>query len=303
MTRHSAIDRIVLGAAALGQPYGIANSQSVISPEETDDVLATAWTRGVRCIDSAPLYGEAEQRIGDWSNTTGKRFRVVSKLPPMQDVPDGEVEEKIRSCVDSTCHNLGIEQLDGYLLHDPDDFGRLHVRQALRMLKAENKIKFSGLSVYRPEDAISALSIDTVDAFQIPVNLFDDRLENSCLSEKCYAAGTRLYWRSIFLQGLIFRDPNTLPRFFKPILPKLRALRSLAAEHQISQTKLALSYVIQTIPHGRIVLGCRHASEVEELCDIAEAPSLDISIIDRLREIGNGTESDMIDPRLWPRLS
>jgi aryl-alcohol dehydrogenase-like predicted oxidoreductase len=66
---------------------------------------------------------------------------------------------------------------------------------------------------------------------------------------------------------------------------------------------LALAYVLQMPGSGHVILGCRHASEVEELCDISEAPPLESFLIDRLREIGTGSKTAMIDPRQWPSAS
>jgi aryl-alcohol dehydrogenase-like predicted oxidoreductase len=295
--------RIVLGAAALGQRYGIANPRQLITRNETEAVLSAAWSRGIRQIDTAPLYGEAEKRIGEWTRRTGNRFRTISKLPPMKDVPDAEVEFTIRTHLDTTCQNMCIDKLEGYLLHNPSDFARPHIRQSLRTLQAEGRCAFTGISVYDPNDAVTALSIDRVDALQLPVNLFDNRFIESDLSETCDANDVRVFARSIFLQGLVFRDPDTLPGFFKPILPKLRSIRELSSETGIIIPLLALAYVLQIRGSDHVVLGCRHASEVEELCEIAEGPPLEEFLINRLREIGTATETAMIDPRHWPGAS
>jgi aryl-alcohol dehydrogenase-like predicted oxidoreductase len=303
MAGNLAAGRIVLGAAALGQPYGIANPHHLITRSETEAVLSAAWSRGIRQIDTAPLYGDAEKRIGQWTKFTGNQFRTISKLPPMKAVPDAKVEITIRAYVDTICKNMHIDKLEGYLLHDPNDFARPHIRQSLRAIQEEGKCQFTGLSVYRPEDAIVALSIDKVDALQLPLNLFDNRFIESGLSETCDATNVRVFARSVFLQGLVFCNPDTLPDFFAPIQPKLRSIQELSSETGISLPLLALAYVLQARESDHVVLGCRHASEVEELCDIAESPPLEGFVIDRLREIGTTTETAMIDPRQWPKAS
>jgi aryl-alcohol dehydrogenase-like predicted oxidoreductase len=303
MVENLAAGRIVLGAAALGQRYGIANPRHLITPNETDAVLSAAWSRGIRQIDTAPLYGEAEKRIGEWTRSTGNRFRIISKLPPMKDVPDAKVEMTVRTHIDTTCRNMRIDTLEGYLLHDPNDFARPHIRQSLRTMQKEGRCGFTGLSVYEPNDAVAALSIDRVDALQLPVNLFDNRYLESGLSETCDATDIRVFARSIFLQGLVFHDPDTLPGFFAPILPKLRSIRELSSEAGISLPQLALAYVLQIRGSDHVVLGCRHASEVEEHCNIAEGPPVEEFLIDRLRKIGTAINTAMIDPRHWPKAS
>ncbi len=300
MASNTTIDRIVLGTAALGQPYGIANPKTVITPAETEAVLTASWSRGIRCIDTAPVYGDAERRIGNWSRRTGTRFRTISKLPPMDDISDSDVDATIRLHLKTTFQNLCVDYLEGYLLHNPGDFTRLPVRETLRTLQEEKKVGVYGLSVNDPGEAMSALSIDRVGAFQVPTNLFDSRIKDSGLKEECAAGGLHLYLRSVFLQGLIFREPSSLPGFFTPIYPKLRAFQNLSEDTKITPSHLALSYILQIDQNSHIVIGCRHTSEVEELCDIVAAPPLDASIFSRLQEIGDGTETTMIDPRSWP---
>jgi aryl-alcohol dehydrogenase-like predicted oxidoreductase len=303
MAEVSVMHRIVMGAAALAQPYGIANPQSSVSPAETDDLLTAAWSRGIRFIDTASTYGEAEIRIGNWSNRTGNHFRIIGKLPIMQDIPNAEIKATVQSHIEATCRSMRIDQLEGYLIHNPADFARPHVREALAELQEKGKFGYYGLSIYQPEDAITALTLNKVGALQIPINVFDNRLFESGLSEKCYNNDIRLFLRSVFLQGLIFRNPDTLPAFFRPIFPKLHAFRSLSKETGVSLSHLALSYVLQTVRSGQVIVGCRQVSHVEELSNFMEGATVNNEVINRMHVLRNEMDVKMIDPRLWPNPS
>ncbi len=303
MAEDSIVHRFVLGAAALAEPYGIANPQSSLSPTETDDVLNAAWSLGIRFIDTAPAYGDVELRIGNWSERTGNRFRTISKLPKMQNIPNAEVTSKVHTFLETTCRNLRLDRVEGYLLHDPKDFAHSHVREALKELQAAEKLGYSGLSVYSPEEAITALATGDVCAFQVPVNVFDNRLADSGLSEKCVENDIRLFLRSVYLQGLIFRNPETLPSYFQPILPKLHAFKKLSLEAQVSPSHLALAYVLKTARTGQIIVGCRQASHIEDLSSVIEGEVVDREIFDRLNALRDSLEVKMIDPRYWPHSS
>jgi len=299
----SVMHRVVMGAAALAQPYGIANPQSSLSPAETDDLLTAAWSRGIRFIDTASAYGEAEIRIGNWSNRTGNHFRTIGKLPTMRDIPNTEIRSTVQSHIETTCRSMRIERLEGYLIHDPADFARPHVREALAELQEIGKFRYFGLSIYKPEEAIDALTFNKVGAFQIPTNVFDNRLAESGLSKKCENKDILVFLRSVFLQGLIFRNPNTLPAYFRPILSKLHGFRSLSKEAGVSPSHLALAYVLQTVRAAKVIVGCRNVSHIEELSDIIEAAPVNNEMINRMRVLGNEMDVAMIDPRLWPRPS
>jgi aryl-alcohol dehydrogenase-like predicted oxidoreductase len=293
-------NEIILGAAALGQQYGIANSGKRVSPQETDAILTTAWSRGIVWIDTAPVYGDAELRIGDWIRQTGNQFRAISKLPPMKSVPDAEIEVTMREYVNTTCRNMRLERLDGYLLHDATDFAREPVRESLALLKNEGRLGFVGVSFYDTTEASAALAIGEIDAMQIPINLFDHRFKDSGIIYDSHRDGVRLFARSIFLQGLLFCDPETLPSFFAPIIPRLRILHALAEETSMGLAHLAIAYAMNVHENVALVLGCYRASELSESCDIVEADPPDRSILDRLAAIGHDIQESAIDPRQWP---
>ena len=62
------------------------------------------------------------------------------------------------------------------------------------------------------------------DAVQIPLNVFDwEKIENGEM-EQLHKAGKAVFTRSVFLQGLVFLDPEKLPakmQFCKPVLASL----------------------------------------------------------------------------------
>jgi aryl-alcohol dehydrogenase-like predicted oxidoreductase len=65
-------DRLILGTANFGNKYGISGG---LSKGECFDILDAAWDMGIRKIDTARTYGDAELIIGDHN----KRWEVISK--------------------------------------------------------------------------------------------------------------------------------------------------------------------------------------------------------------------------------
>ena len=202
MEEYTGTCRIVLGAAALGQPYGIANPKEPAGAAEVDRLLDSAWARGVRCVDTAPAYGAADARLSAWMQRTGNRFSIVSKLPPVGAEADGDVGRSVRQRVKRICRDLHVDRLDGFLVHEPADFSQERVRNTLFELKSEGVLGAIGISAYAAKDVRIALDTDMVDTVQIPLNCHDNwMLENSTFDE-CRQRNLRIFVRSVFVQGL-----------------------------------------------------------------------------------------------------
>lgn len=82
---------MVLGTAQLGQEYGIHNLSGKPSEETAYQILDYAWCHGVRTLDTAGAYGDAENLIGKYQETTGHFFHIGTKL--IADTADGMVKE------------------------------------------------------------------------------------------------------------------------------------------------------------------------------------------------------------------
>lgn len=70
-----------LGTAQLGLHYGIANYHGPLTDVEAWRLLDAAWGCGIRHLDTAPIYGKAEERINQWHKWNAMRmFEVTTKV-------------------------------------------------------------------------------------------------------------------------------------------------------------------------------------------------------------------------------
>ena len=227
LERNSYLSRIVLGAAAFGQAYGIANPASVAEGLEIDKLLNRAWERGVRRIDTAVIYGSADERIGAWINRTGNAPEIISKIPPIETMTNGQTQQDIESYTLQTLTTLGIDKLDGLLTHHANDIFQPTVQEAFERLKEQGHVGAAGISAYSAKHIDDAINLSVVDTAQIPTSLFDRRVTESGTHNRCLNAGIRLFGRSVFPQGLVFLDPSTLPAFFAPAKSTLQKSATL----------------------------------------------------------------------------
>ncbi len=85
------------------------------------------------------------------------------------------------------------------------------------------------------------LGYKAFDAVQIPVNIMDTRLLKTGILEKLSEAGIIVFARSVFLQGLFFREPESLPEKLKAAKPYLEILRQAAKEEEMTVASLRLA--------------------------------------------------------------
>ncbi|MGE0433334.1 MAG: aldo/keto reductase, partial [Planctomycetota bacterium] len=198
---------LALGTAQFGTPYGVANSVGRLDDATVAAILAAAFELGVRVIDTAAAYGDAEERIGRIN--LPHDAVVCSKLPPGGDV---------RASVEASRRRLRRDRIDYYLVHRAGDV----TAQLVDHLAAEHAaghIGAAGISVYTADEAALLDSHAALSAIQFPYNLLDRRITPP--------AGATCFARSALLQGLFVLDPDALPANVRHAAPTLRRLHSL----------------------------------------------------------------------------
>jgi aryl-alcohol dehydrogenase-like predicted oxidoreductase len=205
--------KIGLGTVQFGVPYGISNSTGQTKPEEVSKILQYAIANGILVIDTASAYGNAEQVLGE--NDLSK-FNIVSKY--ITPSAGKSIEEQLQH----TLTHLQVKKLYGYLAHRPveilEDASQWKTIKDFQQKELVEKI---GFSLNTPEELQALLDKNFIpDLIQVPYNYFDNRFEN--LMNRLKDKGCEIHTRSVFLQGLFFKDSNTLPDFFSTIKPLIK---------------------------------------------------------------------------------
>lgn len=296
MTGSSFSIGIVLGTAQLGMAYGIANSSGRPDRKRVRAVVRSAWESGIRYFDTARAYGDSESVLGQALRELGiaGEARVITKLPP-DAVPEdyaGMAEESLR--------RLGVPQLESLMLHREEALERWDddVETALSGIVQSGAARSAGISVYSPEAALRAVEKTELQVVQFPSNILDRRFERTGLREKAAAGGVNLHVRSVFLQGLFFRDPKTLPAGLAHAAPWLQALKGKAESLSLCIRDLCLAYVREAWPGAMAVIGAEEAAQVA-----ANAAGwrtvLPPGEVARCAALFHGVEDSLLDPSQW----
>ena len=260
MTRRLA-QRLCLGTATFGLDYGVANTTGQIAPQDVYGILETSLAAGVDTWDTAVAYGTSERVLGDFLQQTEQRPAVISKLPT-------EMGKNVSSTVEQVVHGslerLNLNQLYGYLIHDFDDFSRdERIVDALLALQKKGVIKKVGFSLYLPSQLETLLEKGIpFDIVQVPYSLFDRRF-SGLFPELC-ERGIEIHVRSVFLQGLMFLEPDILSGSLVEARPRVDLLRLIAADNGLSVGAIALNYVLGNPWLDKVVLGVDTLSQLQQ---------------------------------------
>jgi aryl-alcohol dehydrogenase-like predicted oxidoreductase len=282
--------RLILGTVQFGLSYGINNTQGKPSKETVFDILHFAYDQGITQLDSAAAYGDAQHLIGEFSKTTGKKFRINTKFHVNDGTP-------IHEQLEAALLQLKVEQIHTYFYHRFSDLESApQTLLELQALKQQGKIANVGISIYTNTELEAAIQMKAVDVIQLPFNLLDNMSKRSVLIEKARREGKQLQIRSVFLQGLFFKH-KPFPQRLQPLEIYVDQLKRIATHNSVSMFNLALGYALAKKQLDGIIIG---VDSKEQLRDNIEAARivLNQNIIEEIDEI-TVKEEELLYPYNW----
>lgn len=284
------MNRIVLGGAQLGLPYGILNGGETLSREEVARILDTAVDHGIDSIDTAIAYGQSESIIGE---TSQNRFKIISKLPPLP-VDISNVSEWVHSQVQGSLSRLKCTSLDALLLHRPQDLTGAQGAElyaAIGSLMAEKMIHRFGVSIYSPDDLEGVIGTFDIQVVQAPLNVFDRRILG--VTNQLSALNIEVHVRSVFLQGVLIANPKNRPQRFEPWSEHFALFDEWVRSSGVSSMACCLGFALHQPGIAKLVIGTTSAESLDEIMN-----SIPNSVLEVPTHLQSSVEQ-LIDPRFW----
>ena len=284
------MNRIVLGGAQLGLPYGILNGGETLSREEVARILDTAAGHGIDAIDTAIAYGQSESVIGE---TAQNRFKIISKLPPIP-LDVSNVSQWVRTQVDASLSRLKCTSLDALLLHRPQDLTGQHGSElyaAIGSLKIEKIIRRFGISIYAPEELPGIIGTFDIDVVQAPLNVFDRRILG--VIDQLTALNIEVHVRSVFLQGVLIAKPENRPQRFQPWSEHFARFDEWVLSSGVSAMACCLGFALQQSGVAKLVIGATSSESLAEI--MTSIPNTHLEVPAHLQS----SIEQLIDPRVW----
>ncbi|MGE5226211.1 MAG: aldo/keto reductase [Planctomycetaceae bacterium] len=181
------------------------------------EVLRAALDAGIDWIDTAEAYfeGRNEVVIRAAMRDVGATMKISSKVAPAPGHSGFRPDQVRRACAGSL-ERLGVEHLDMYLLHWPDETGvpLEDTWTAMRSLVDEGLVRLVGLSNFEREDIERCLAVGPVDVIQEGLSPID-HLETLDLARWCAERGIAVVTYEPLGNGMLagaIRRPADLAR-------------------------------------------------------------------------------------------
>jgi len=292
-----------LGTVQLGMDYGLGEYSAKPEKEYAFSLLDYAVEKGITMLDTANNYGASESVIGEWLKTVkpGKRPMIVTKIDTFDNSSAESLENDIFAQVEKSLETLGLEQIDILMLHNYSDYEEnpTVIKGVLEELKRLGKIRYTGISLYSSDDYF-AVAKAGFDAVQIPLNLFDWRQIDSGGIKALSDAGMVIFTRSVFLQGLVFMEPEKLDKRMDFCIPYLRRFNAFCDEFNLSPGALAMSFALTVPGVDSLVLGCQRVEQLVSNCEMLEkARRLTEAEMNKIHEAFRDIDPRVTDPRRW----
>ena len=299
------ISKITLGTVQLGMNYGINNADGKPSEELAGQVLSTAVNGGITSFDTSSDYGTSEKVVGNFFKSKEDKPIIVTKFGVGgydKNLSELDVEKKVRTEVENSLINLGYNKLPLLLSHNENDlevYGETLIN-ILKRLQNENLVDKMGASLNHFNYVDTVLENDIFEAVQVPLNMMDVKNATGDSIKKLAQKDITVFVRSVFLQGLFFRDPDTLPNgVLQNAKEPLKKIRKIAEEENMSIAGLAISYIRDLNGVSSLVIGAENPRQVKENIDLINVKRMSDTAREKINLAIKGVDERVLQPWLW----
>ena len=281
--------KIILGTAQFGMRYGVANKKGKIKYNEIHKILNFLKNNNFNYLDTARAYELSESEIGKYFLKTKKKFNIITKYSFKNNGSIINQFEKTRNNLNYTPSII--------LAHNYKDYLSEQFHEEIKILKKRYSIKKIGVSLYNVNEIYKVLKFKKPDIVQIPLNIFDKRFLDKKILKLLKNKSIKIFARSIFLQGLLFKDENFLFVNFKNIKKKYLQILKIAKYEKVSLGELSLIWAFNLKQIDNIIVGIDSFEHLKHNLLTLKKQISKKSLL-QLKKI-NLNNNQIINPNLW----
>lgn len=246
-------NKIGLGTVQFGLNYGINNTAGQVNKDAARNIV-NEYYKAVKppVFDTAAAYGNSEEVLGEIFKELNihSNSLIISKFSKKV-----TTAAQLKASFQNTIDKLQVKQLYAFMAHDANTvIEHPEIYSELIGYKKNGYIQKTGVSVYYPEQVQWFISHKIrLDIIQIPYNIFDRRFEP--FLEQFKNEGIEIHTRSAFLQGLFFKNINSLPSHFDLVKNKIGDLQNIAKSINLSLNKLLLIFCLHQKFIDKVIIG------------------------------------------------
>ena len=285
--------QLSIGTAQFGLDYGISNDSGRVSSSELSSIFQYMESIGLFEFDTAQTYGDTESLLAKFLATNHNllKTKIITKFSLSKHYESGDIEKHVKVSL----ANLNVKSIFGVLLHNFNDYkNNPELWKEMLRLRSLGVIENIGFSIYYPEelDFVLKSKVD-FDIIQIPFNVFDRRFKR--FFSELESRNILIYFRSIFMQGLVFLDPGFINQKLDLAKKYIQSLRSISFDSGIHINSLCLNYALSQNSTYKIIIGVSSSAELKKNISLIKEFNKSHEVFERLDNLKiNDNELDII---------
>jgi len=248
--------KIILGTAQFDIKYGINHKTRKLCSSKILGILNFLKKNNISFLDTARSYTSSEEEIGKYYQKTNKKFKIITKFS----FKSGDsIEKQFKKSFNS----LGYLP-DTILAHGYSDYLNPKFHEQIKNIKKKYLIKNVGVSLYNIRELTKILNYKKPDVIQVPINILDKRFLEKKIVKKLKNKSIKIIGRSIFLQGLFFKNKKFIFKNFKNIKKQYNKLIEIACYEKMTLGELSLSWAFHLKEINNIIIGVDSLSHLKK---------------------------------------
>ena len=199
--------------------------------------------------------------------------------------------------LDNSFNHLQRQNIYGCLFHNVDELiNNTDLWRELLVYKEEGRINKIGYSLYEPQELFDLLEAGLhPDIVQFPYSILDRKFEPyfDLLKNK----GVEIHVRSVFLQGLYFKNPEQLSNKLSILKPVLSELQNISKQNNLDISELCLDFIRQNCKIDYAVIGVESEDQLREVSQVKNC-NLNWDIILETLDSYN-IKKELLNPSNW----
>ena len=290
------LKKIIIGTAQFGSHYGITNKTGEIKFSEVNKIIKEASNNGISFFDTAPIYGNAEKKLGKCLN---KKSNIITKIIEINDEEINQKSlKKINKVFFNSLKNLKLNKVYSVLIHSRKDIYKKNNHLLIKFVKDLKKKKIVekiGISIYEKKDFEKIIKIFKPDIIQLPISIADQRLLEENYLKRIKNMNIEIHARSIFLQGILISKYNNLPMNFSSIKDYLFKFNNKLKANRITPIQACLSFIYNIKEIDKIIIGVSSLKEFKEILKSNKKKKLNKNFFRQFKL----NDSNILNPVNW----
>lgn len=287
--------KIVLGTAQFSGNYGITKKNSFLAENEAHKILKTLLSKKLKHLDTSIDYENSLSKINSFNFNN---WQITTKMDPKK--LDFSSEQNLYLSVENQIklikQNSSIKTIKNLLIRNSNMIltpkGKI-LYKVLKKIKRNKLIINFGYSIYNFKNLEKIIINFRPDLIQCPYNVFDRRIENIKIKKLLKKKKIKIQARSIFLQGVLLKKIDQLPKFFHKWKKLFLNFENLIKINKLTALSLCFNFVNNNKDIDEILIGVQNNKELKEIFNIELKRKILMS-----KELLNPSLK-LIDPTKW----